>query len=100
MFVDLTSTDPFLKYIPHDGVLYVWMRLGAVGALAFWSMIGLACIRACRLLRSHDPGLAAYGAFVVCALMGTDSSKYPRGVPTVIYKIPANQNLPPKTPPR
>ena len=69
MFVDLTSTDPFLKYIPHDGVLYVWMRLGAVGALAFWSMIGLACIRACRLLRSHDPGLAAYGAFVVCALI-------------------------------
>jgi hypothetical protein len=38
--------------------------------------------------------------FAVCAMMRTDSSKYPRGVPIVIYKIPAKQTLPPKAPPR
>jgi O-antigen ligase len=70
MVADLTRTDPFLKYIPHNDVLYVWMRLGAVGALAFWTFIGLACVSACRLVRSPDPRLSVYGAFVVCALIG------------------------------
>jgi O-antigen ligase len=69
MVVDLTTTDPFLKYIPHNDVLYVWMRLGAVGALAFWTLIGLACVSACRLVRSPDPRLSLYGAFVICALI-------------------------------
>jgi hypothetical protein len=67
--VDLTSIDPFIKFIPHNDVLYVWMRIGAIGALAFWSFIGLAVVRACRVLRSRDPTLALYGALVVCAVV-------------------------------
>jgi hypothetical protein len=70
MLADLTRNNPFLKYIPHDDVLWVWMRLGAAGALVFWSVIGLACVSACRLLRAEDPRLAMFGAFVVCALIG------------------------------
>jgi hypothetical protein len=46
------------------------MRLGAAGALVFWSVLGLACVSACRLLRAEDPRLAMFGAFVVCALIG------------------------------
>lgn len=62
--------DPSFKYIPHNGVLWLWMRLGAVGALVFWSMVGFACVSACRLLRTDDPRLKVFGAFVVCALVG------------------------------
>jgi hypothetical protein len=67
--VDLSRIDPFIKFIPHNNVLYIWMRLGAIGALAFWSVIGFAVISACRLLRARDLRLALYGAFVVCALI-------------------------------
>jgi hypothetical protein len=66
--VDLSRIDPFIHYIPHNDVLYVWMRLGIGGALAFWSVIGLAVVAACRLLRAHDPRPALYGTVVVCAL--------------------------------
>jgi hypothetical protein len=67
--VDLTRIDPFIKFIPHNDILYVWMRLGAAGALVFWTTIGYACVSACRLLRASDSRLALFGAFVLCALL-------------------------------
>src|SRR5207245_3993533 len=67
--VDLTRTDPFIRFIPHNNVLYVWMRLGAIGALAFWSFIGFVVLSACRLLRARDLRLALYGSLVVCAVI-------------------------------
>jgi hypothetical protein len=67
--VDLSRIDPFIKYIPHNTLLYVWMRVGALGALVFWSFIGFAIVSACRLLRARDPRLALYGAVAVCALV-------------------------------
>jgi O-antigen ligase/polysaccharide polymerase Wzy-like membrane protein len=66
---DLTRTTPSLAYVPHDGILYVWMRLGIVGILLFWCLIGAAIIAACRLLRNRDPSLALFGGFAVCALI-------------------------------
>ena len=69
MIADLTRTDAFLRYIPHNDALYVWMRLGAVGALVFWTFIGMACVAACRVLRAADPHLALYGAFALCAMV-------------------------------
>jgi O-antigen ligase len=67
--VDLTGTDPFIRYIPHNGILYIWWRFGAVGAVVFWSFIGFAMLSACRLLRATDPRLAMFGAFSCCALV-------------------------------
>lgn len=69
MIADLTRTDAFLAYIPHNDVLYVWMRLGAVGALVFWTFAGMACITACRVLRTADARLAMYSAFALCAVV-------------------------------
>jgi hypothetical protein len=66
---DISDIDPFIAYIPHNGVLYVMMRLGVGGAIAFWSLLGIGLISGCRLLRVRDRELAALGAVVICALV-------------------------------
>jgi hypothetical protein len=66
---DISDIDPFIAYIPHNGVLYVMMRLGVAGAIAFWSLLGIGLISGCRLLRVRDRELAALGAVVICALV-------------------------------
>jgi hypothetical protein len=68
--VDLTDIDPFIKYLPHNDILYVWWRLGLVGAFVFWVFVGGACTMAARLVRSADRELALFGAFCLCALLG------------------------------
>jgi len=65
---DISDIDPLIKYIPHNGILYIQMRMGILGAIAFWSFIGFAIIGACRLARSHDRELAMIGA-LTAALM-------------------------------
>jgi hypothetical protein len=67
---DIKSLDPLITYIPHDGVLYVPMRMGLFGVIAFWSVLGCGIISACRLARSRDREVAAFGALVVAALVG------------------------------
>jgi hypothetical protein len=68
-FHDLSDQVPALRFVPHNGVLYVWMVLGIPGALAFWWLIGIAVVLACRVIRAPDRRLAIFGAFVVCALI-------------------------------
>jgi hypothetical protein len=61
---DISDIDPLIAYIPHNGVLYIPMRMGLLGAIAFWSMLGCALVAACRLARTVDRELAAIGALV------------------------------------
>ncbi len=67
--VDLTSLSSMLKYVPHDGALYIWMRLGILGSIAFWSMIGAAFILAASLIRRMDTRVALFGCLALCALL-------------------------------
>jgi hypothetical protein len=67
---DITSIDPLITYIPHNGVYYILMRMGLLGGIAFWSLIGVGIIGACRLVRSTDREVAVVGALVTCALVG------------------------------
>jgi O-antigen/teichoic acid export membrane protein len=67
--VDISSIDPLIAYIPHNGVLYIFMRMGIVGAVAFWSLIGIGIITACRLARTAEPQVAVFGAVIVAALL-------------------------------
>ena len=67
--VDLTSISSMLKYVPHDGALYIWMRLGIIGAIAFWSLVGAAFITAARLVRRSDARVAMFGCLALCALV-------------------------------
>jgi hypothetical protein len=68
--IDLSGFDPVIKYVPHDDVLWVWMRLGVIGFLGFWVLIASAVIRACRLVRFGDHPTALFATFVIAALMG------------------------------
>ncbi len=68
--VDVSNFDPMIKYIPHNGGLWLWMRLGLQGEIAFWIMLGTAIIAACRLTRSIDSQVALLGALTVSALIG------------------------------
>jgi hypothetical protein len=67
---NLSSIDPLIAYIPHDGVLYILMRMGLFGGIAFWSLIGAAIIAACRLARSVNREVACFGTVVACAVVG------------------------------
>jgi O-antigen ligase len=66
--VDISNIDPFIVYEPHNTILYIWLRLGFPGAIAFWWMIGAATIAACRLARFSDPLIALVGTFAVVAI--------------------------------
>lgn len=68
--VDLSKTDPSIKYIPHNGVLYIPEALGLLGVLAMWSVIGTAIVAGCRLSKSEDRELAVVGALVTCSMVG------------------------------
>jgi hypothetical protein len=66
---DLTATNALIAYIPHNGVLYIIMRMGVFGGIAFWSLIAIAIVNACRLAKHHDRELAFLGALIACALI-------------------------------
>ena len=67
--VKINDIDPLIAYIPHNGVLYMQMRMGVLGAIAFWSFIGIAMITACRLARSRDRELAVIGGLVTALMV-------------------------------
>jgi hypothetical protein len=45
------STD-FVYYMPHNSVLWVWMRLGHVGFFLFWMMIATFIIGGLEILKT------------------------------------------------
>ena len=65
---DISKLDPNIIYQPHNGLLYVWLRLGFPGALAFWWFLGAAVLSAARLARGPDNQLAMFGILVIVAL--------------------------------
>ena len=66
---DIRTTDPGLNYTPHDGVLFIPMAFGLLGAIAFWVMLGTAIIAGGRLAKSRDRELAAVAAVVACSVI-------------------------------
>lgn len=40
VFQAIGSADLYYGYVPHNTIYWVWMRLGAIGFLAFWYLIG------------------------------------------------------------
>jgi len=68
--VDVSNFDPMIKFIPHNGGLWIWMRLGLQGEIAFWVLVGTAVIAGCRLAQSTDTLLSLLGAVTVAALIG------------------------------
>ncbi len=67
----VVSLDPEILYVPHNGVLYILMRLGLLGASAFWAVIGAGIILGARLAQaSKNREFAAIGGLAAAALAG------------------------------
>ncbi len=55
---DISNVYIFWNIMPHDSILWVWMRLGTIGYLFFWLLIGSAIFQATTLtVRLRDPVL-------------------------------------------
>ncbi len=67
--VDISNVDSFISYLPHNGILYVWMRLGLLGITAFWLMIGLAMMTACNVFRRRPNQLCMLISMTVVAAL-------------------------------
>jgi len=71
MLPDL-SWWPFWRYETHNSVLWIWMKLGVIGYVVFWSIIGSGMSRAAfAAKRLTDPGLRSAALFCLVALVGT-----------------------------
>lgn len=68
--VDLTGMTEMLAYVPHDGVLYLWMRMGVAGFLTFALFVSQAAISAVRLSASPHRDVAMMGAITAAILFG------------------------------
>lgn len=54
--------------LPHNQILWIWMRTGAIGMAAFWGIMGCALFSACRILRRRthvDPDMQALALWAV-----------------------------------
>lgn len=65
--VDISNIDSFISYLPHNGVLYLWLRLGLLGIVAFWSMIGIAVMTAITTMRRQKREIATLITLTVLA---------------------------------
>ena len=56
--------------IPHNTILWIWMRLGVVGFSAFWFLVGRSLLASIMVTkRLSDPYLQSVGVFGVVALV-------------------------------
>lgn len=71
------STD-FMNYLPHNGILWVWMRLGHIGFFVFIMMFGAILIKGVQTVREvNDPVLKTAGVMAITfALMIFTIGKY------------------------
>lgn len=71
---DISNQYEWWDIMTHNQVLWVWMRVGTFGFLAFWMMVSAILVCAARTVRSEraDPetkSLAIAGMLIVGALM-------------------------------
>jgi len=72
-FWNLSGFWPFWEYIPHNTILWLWMKGGVVTFLAFWFLLGAAIVRMvaiCRSTTDHflvatSAGIAAFFPMLV-----------------------------------
>jgi hypothetical protein len=63
---DARDVAPFILYMPHNSVLWLWWRTGIFGFALFWLAVGTAVVRNCQLVRDHtDPTIRRWALFAV-----------------------------------
>src|SRR5262249_24488436 len=66
---DISQIYPLWNVIPHNSLMWVGMRMGAIGFAAFWALIGLGILQGFVLARSRDPLMRAVAAVGVGAIV-------------------------------
>jgi hypothetical protein len=73
LFVDLpnlTNIFSLWAFIPHNTILWVWMRLGILGFAAFWFMVGRMLMdTSLSARRVRDPYLKAIAILTITMIM-------------------------------
>ncbi|MGD0834707.1 MAG: O-antigen ligase family protein [Candidatus Dormibacteria bacterium] len=68
--VDISNIDSMIAYVPHNGVLYVWMRMGILGEVALWMFVAAAILAGTRAARSPDKLVSLIGTLTACTAVG------------------------------
>lgn len=67
---NVLELDPYYLYIPHNNVLWVWMRLGPLGFGALWYLFGSAIVTGCMIVRRlRNPQLQFFAIFTLAMVM-------------------------------
>jgi hypothetical protein len=59
---DISADYEWWDLLPHNQVLWVWMRTGTLGFFAFWMMISSIVVYCCRILRSQTADISVKAA--------------------------------------
>lgn len=68
--VDISNVDSNIAWVPHNGVLYVWMRMGVLGELALWMFVAAAILAGTRAARSPNRQVSLIGTLTTCTAVG------------------------------
>jgi len=67
---DISNIYIFWNIMPHDSIMWVWMRMGTIGYLAFWLLIGAAVLQATSLtVRLRDPWLQGVALLILTLIL-------------------------------
>jgi hypothetical protein len=67
---NVVDLDPYYLFIPHNNVLWVWMRMGPLGFAALWYLFGSAIVAGCMIVRRlKDPQLQFFAIFTLAAVV-------------------------------
>src|SRR5579863_10547353 len=63
---NILSEDPVYLLVPHNTIYWIWMRLGPIGDILFWYIIGSIIVRGCTILRQlKDQYLQTVAIYIV-----------------------------------
>ncbi len=67
---DISQIYPFWNLIPHNTLLWIGLRMGIIGFVAFWCLIGMAILQAMHQVATRRDGLLrAVAVFAVAAIV-------------------------------
>jgi O-antigen ligase len=63
---------PFWQYEPHHNVLWVWLKMGAIGFIIFFTLMGTALARCAHIVRNFtQPEHRVFAMFALAAIVTT-----------------------------